>query len=262
MSSRILPKTLAKILGYVACHAPSEYGLFWDPDGTMPWKELYWALQEDPKLRFVREATLKELELVGMELPFSLRDGLLRINDPSDLPLLETCTPPKTLYHWARRKQVRALMRNGLVPGGNRSCLPLFADRDMAHRVARRRDPQPVLVTVTGLAAHEAGIAFLDAGEGMFLCSQVPVDFLVFQELSQEDLDEAAAGRKKEKKSPKKSPKPPTPGSFYPDPSHLAHIADEDESPAHSKKQKKRGKGPDWKRQSRKERRKRDIDRA
>lgn len=262
MSPRILPKTLVKTLSYVACHAPSEYGLFWDQEGTMPWKELYWALQEDPQLRFVRESTVTELELVGLELPFTLQDGRLSIKDRDELPSYEPCLPPDTLYYWARTKQVHAIMQNGLAPDGQRSYLPLFADRDMANRVARRRDPKPVQVTVSARRAHQAGISFLNAGAEMYLCTRIPTDFLEFPPLSEQVLSNIAATRKKEPKAPKKIAKAPSPGSFYLETSHLARFSNEEEPPAHSRKQKKRGKGPDWKRESRKERRKRDIDNA
>ncbi len=85
MAAQYNPKTLAKTLSYIAYQAPAEYGLFWDPDGTMPWKELYWALQEDPSLRFVREGIVRELNyLPGCELPFALEGNLLRLRAGSD----------------------------------------------------------------------------------------------------------------------------------------------------------------------------------
>jgi putative RNA 2'-phosphotransferase len=262
MSPRILPKTLAKTISFIACTAPSEYGLFWDAEGTMPWKELYWALQEDPQLRFVREPVIKELELIGLDLPFTLQSGQLRAKDPAELPKPEACSPPATLYYWARRKQYRAIMQNGLIPSASRSYVALFSDKDVAKRRAQRRDPQPVLVTVTAGKAHEAGISFLNAGSDMFLCPGIPVDYLVFAPVSEEDLNPFPNQKKRERKPQKRSPKEEQIGSFLVAPEHFGGFGDEGEAPGYLKKEKKRGKGPDWKRQARKDRRKRDIDGA
>ncbi len=70
MAGRVNPRTLARTLSTIAVHCPWEHGLFWDPDGSMPWKEFYWALQEDHSLRFVRESHIRELAYLGLEVPF------------------------------------------------------------------------------------------------------------------------------------------------------------------------------------------------
>src|SRR5208337_4911171 len=93
------PKTLAKILDYIARRSPGEHGLFWDPDGGMPWKEFYWVLQEDPSLRFVRESTIRELALLGIELPFALDGKLLRLRPEVACPRYPSASEvPERLY--------------------------------------------------------------------------------------------------------------------------------------------------------------------
>ena len=82
------PKTLARTLAYIAVHSPHEFGLYWDADGSMPWKEFYWALQEDDSLRFVRESSVRELQLLGIELPFSLEGNRLRLSSGTALPVI------------------------------------------------------------------------------------------------------------------------------------------------------------------------------
>ena len=125
MAAQYNPKTLAKTICYITCHAPAEYGLFWDPDATMPWKELYWALQEDPTLRFIRESHIRELTYLGLELPFVLDGNLLRLmpNWPQpSYPL--TDSPPERLYFACRRKQYSILREHGIT-ASRRPYLPV-----------------------------------------------------------------------------------------------------------------------------------------
>ena len=106
MAAQYHPKTLAKTLAYIACHAPAEFGLFWDPDGTMPWKELYWVLQEDPSLRFVRESIIRELTGLGVTLPFVLEGSRIRLSTGAEKPSYPVAeNVPERLYLACRRKQ-------------------------------------------------------------------------------------------------------------------------------------------------------------
>lgn len=261
MSPRMLPKTLAKTLAYVACTAPSEYGLFWNSDGTMPWKEFYWVLQDDPQLRFVREATIRELELIGLDLPFTLQSGQLRAKNPDDLPQPAAVTPPPTLYYWARRKQLRAIRQDGLVPDGARSYVALFSDRDAGWRRARYRDPQPMLVTIAAGHADQAGIQFFNAGPEMFLCFRIPMDYLAIPLISDEPAGPGQPRGKRERNPVRKAARAPTPGSFWVSPEQLSPFHDDEEAGIPANNQRKRDQGPGWKRESRKERHKREIDR-
>ena len=261
MSPRMPPRTLAKTLAYVACIAPSEYGLFWNTDGTMPWKEFYWVLQDDPQLRFVREATIRELELIGADLPFTLQSGLLQAKNPDDLPRPVAVTPPPTLYYWARRKQLRAIRQDGLVPDGARSHVALFSDRDAGYRRAQYRDPQPVLVTIAAGRADPAGIQFLGAGLEMYLCSRIPMDYLVIPATPEEDPGAMRERGKRERKPSKQAAGAPASGSFWVGPEQLRPFRDDEDASVPAQSQRKRDQGPGWKRQSRKERHKREIDR-
>ena len=137
------PKILAKTLDYISRHSPGEHGLFWDPDGTMPWKELYWAMQEDPSLRFVRESTIREIGSLGIELPFVLDGSRLRlvaeVGSPQYPPASEV---PGRLTSGIRAKNMVYVQDNGLKSVG-RPFVALCADRELALRIAKRREPEP-----------------------------------------------------------------------------------------------------------------------
>lgn len=245
------PKTLARTLEYIGFRSPGEFGLFWDPDGTMPWKEFYWALQEDADLRFVRQANLRELELLGMEMMFRLDGNLLRLS-PSVAPPLYPATVhvPERLYFGARSKNVVVTQKLGLKASGRRF-VPLCPERELALRIARRREPEPILLEIFARRAVEEGITFYDAGAQLFLAESIPAELLLFPKLRREIIEKIAEGVQKSKEKPKG---PLTPGSYTVQPYHIAGAAAE-------KAPKKSGKGDrtDWKKGSRKERRKREV---
>lgn len=251
------PKTLAKTIYYVAFHAPAEYGLFWDPDGTMPWKELYWALQEDPSLRFVREGHIRELTHLGLELPFVLDGNLLRLlpslGQPS-YPLSDH--PPERLYFACRRKQHGILLEHGITRS-NRSSVPVCGDRELALRIGKRRDPEPILVEVLAGRASAEGETIRWAGAELYLVESVPARHLILP-LMRAQQHAAPTSRKKSETKPSRKVLPVSAGSFLVDAHHLhGHTSAMNGGDKAVKKQGK--KKDDWKREAKKERHKRSL---
>ena len=257
MSARLMHRTLGRILAYTAWHSPAEHGLFWDPDGTMPWKELYRVLQEDASLRFVRESHLRELEHLDFELPFVIEGSLLRLRPgfpPPDYPVVET--PPETLYYGCRRKQYAFVLKNGLR-SSNRSFLTLSSHMELALRIAQRRDPKPVIVQVFPRKAGLADLVVRKAGEHLFLVEEVGIEYILFPLLREDELLELTAAKKKEKVSA--APRTPTlAGSYTLGPDDLGIDSAREGSTPRGKARKEK-KGRDWKRESRKERNKRSF---
>ncbi|MCU0572364.1 MAG: hypothetical protein MUC41_05150 [Syntrophobacteraceae bacterium] len=251
------PKTLAKTLAYLLLHAPGEYGLFWDEDGSMPWKELYWAMQEDPSLRFVRESHLREIAYLGIDFPARLDGHVLRLKSgvpAPDHPVVHD--PPPRLFHGCRRRSLAAAREHGLRATGRRF-LAVSADQDLALRMARRRETEPILIEIlAGLAARD-GIVFRAAGASLYLVENVPAGHLRFPLVS-EDRFQELAGRPKKHQGIDKASTPKTPGSFLVEMEHLH--GQFGGPPDGSGKPKGRGRrGAEWKRASRNERNKRKV---
>ncbi len=246
-------KTLAKTLDYITRRSPGEHGLFWDPDGTMPWKEVYWALQEDLCLRFVRESTIRELSLLGMELPFALDGNLLRLRPEFDMPVYPPVSDvPKRLYFGLKPKNLVHTQNNGLRTT-RRRFVALCAERELALRIARRNEQAPILIEILAREACESGLSLLVAGPHLYLIESVPVEFILFPKVRQDVADRLAAPARK----PEPGPSPfSTPGSFIVQPHHLEASLGAGKSSA---KGVKRDLKEGWKKEGRKERHKRDI---
>lgn len=209
-----LPKTLARTLSYVAWHSASEFGLFWDPDGSMPWKDLYWALQDDPSMRFVREAHIREILYLGLELPFYIEEGRLRLHGgfpPIEYPMEDS--PPERLFHACPVKQFRVIRELGLR-ASRRHYVMLCAERDPAERFARRRYRDPRVFEVLGRDAACSGISIRDAGNGLYLAERVPPEYVVLPRLRQQELAQLAESSRQREKKPSTPIEVSMPGSY------------------------------------------------
>jgi len=247
------PKTLAKILDYIARRCPGEHGLFWDTDGGMPWKEFYWALQEDLSLRFVRESTIRELALLGIDLPFALDGKLLRLRpEVARISYPVASKVPDRLYFGLRPKNLVHAQINGLH-SSSRRFIAICADRELALRIARRREQAPILIEILAREAFGKGLSFLVAGPHLYLIESVPVEFILFPKIRQNLAERLAggAGKPEDKPSP-----PPAPGSFIVKQRHF-EAQYRDNIPNRNVKKNDSPKG--WKKERRTERHKRDV---
>jgi putative RNA 2'-phosphotransferase len=258
-------KTLAKTLDYIIRRCPGEHGLFWDMDGTMPWKDFYWALQEDPALRFVRESTVRELILLGIELPFVLEQNLLRLRAEFGPPFYPVASEvPKRLYFAIKPRSYATIQQNGLRCT-RRALVALCAERELALRIARRNEPSPILVEILAREAFQSGLSFLVGGEHLYLVESVPVEFILFPKVRVNLAEKLPLPPRK----PKLPPSLPTAaGSFTVSPRYLEAVAVERSekrvgatrsgSGRQGAKSAKQATGS-WKKEGRKERHKREI---
>jgi len=258
--SRYMPRTLAKTIYYIVYHSAGEYGLFWDIAGTMPWKELYWALHEDPSLRFVRQSHIHELNHLQVGLPITLEGNLLRLRDGFPLPDYHVCEhPPDKLFYACPRKQFGAVLKHGLAPLG-RDFLPVAADQELALRIGRRRDPKPLLVKILTDKAGAAGILFRTAGPELYLVESLATEYLQLPPTGEEESRKLLT--RNVEKSPAKREGMPEPGSFLVNVDHFQEAMGVAKRPLGEGKKARTGKkGPAWKREARKgdDRRKRNV---
>lgn len=202
------------MLAYVLGRRPDEFGLVPDPEGFVPIKEVLQALHEEPDWTYVREGHIREV-LVGKDRhAFESIDDRFRAADrlwswpavpltPAELPSL--------LLVPIRRRAHPVVMDRGLSPT-NENPLVLSKERDMALRIGRRRDPEPVLIEVLAVRAAEEGIAFLPFGD-LFLARGIPVRHIAGPPVSKEVM-EALLARKAAPHEPVLPVSSFTPGTF------------------------------------------------
>ncbi len=167
---------LARLLHYILGRRPDEFGLVPDGEGYVPLKELVKILHEE-KWSQVRPAHLESLPYRLPQAGIEIDGKLIRACRREHLPKATACpTVPKELFTCIRRRAYTVVSRNGLAPQHHPDRVVLFAERAMALRVGRRRDAQPLVVTVQTTRAKSAGIQFERLGETLYLAARLPAD--------------------------------------------------------------------------------------
>lgn len=178
-----LPRTLealARMLTYLLCHRPDEFGLVLDADGFVAVKHLLQALGAEPGWGWVRRQRLEEVAAMLQPPRFELTGEQMRARSPEPANLRRPPgeTPPALLYAAIPPKAHERVWEEGLKPACGRE-LVLAATRETALKLGRRRAPDLVLVTVQAQAAARSGITFQGYGEELFLApAAIARDFL------------------------------------------------------------------------------------
>ncbi len=247
------PQRLAKFLVYILERRPDEFGLVLDKEGFVKIKELLKALNEESGWKHVRRFHINEVMYSIPNPPFEILDNRMRAKKRAQLPRPDAAPQlPKLLYTCIRRKAYPFAARKGIYPSGHQQVV-LSDNRDLAERMGKRSDSQPIMLTVHVQNSIEQGVLFQQLGELLFLAPFIPTGCFNGPPLpkemprtsKQQELSEAAAPQLK--------------GSF---PIHLDKIATSNGTVAkspkkqkgwkgkkeHRKKQKRKRERPPWRR--------------
>jgi putative RNA 2'-phosphotransferase len=235
-------KKLGKIIEYVLLYRPDEFGVFLNDDGSLPIKDLMWALHEESGWRHIRPVHLKELVYSGLPLAFTLGETCVR--PVGAVGHTVSATPQQTLFIAVRRKSYPVILEHGLRPG-SRPYVPLATTEDMAFRIGKRRDPKPILLTVHAIKAHNSGHQFYRCGELLYLVESLTPSFF-----SGPVMPEAPELRKVIRAKPQKTKEPDSlqvAGSFLLDPARDPDLMrrqrrKEDEKRTRQRRQERQGK--------------------
>ncbi|MFH1349889.1 MAG: RNA 2'-phosphotransferase [Pseudomonadota bacterium] len=177
---------LSRLMIYILGHRPYEFGLVPDAEGFITYKELLWALHEEPGWGHVRQGHLHEVLLSKDRDLFQADDNRMRTLERIWVLDLENPSHslPKILFIAVRRKAHAHVMEKGLPSWADRYFV-LSSERDMAMRIGRRRDQKPVLLEIMASAAQKENISFYPFGT-LFLTREIPCKFITGPPLSKE----------------------------------------------------------------------------
>lgn len=236
--------SLEKLLRYILGIRPDEFGLHPDGQGFVSLKDLLAALHDEEGWRGVREGQINMLaNQPGEQSAFEIQDGTVRLKPslselPPEAPVQAEL--PKLLYLPLKPAAWPVIHEKGLFPKAGQSLVRLWADEELAGKIGRRLSPTPVLVSVRSAAARQDGAVFSPYSELLWLTAEVPARFLSGPPVPPKE--EEAPSRKA-----KAQPEPA--GSFHlPTPESQVEIH-------RGKKKGKYGDSPDWKNQTRRDRR-------
>jgi len=169
---------LARMLTYMLCHRPDEFGLVLTADGFIPIKQLLQALSAEPGWGFVRRRHLEELAALDTPPRFEIQGDLIRGRQPGPAALRRPAgeSLPALLYVAIPSRAHARVWEEGLKPPAGQE-LVLTATPELAEKLGRRRGAS-VPVTVRAQAAARTGVSFEAYGEELFLTAAVPREFL------------------------------------------------------------------------------------
>ncbi len=233
---------LSKFIAYVLGRRPDEFGLVPDTNGYVKIKELLQAVSVEEGWRHVRRSHINEVLFTRTDPGFEINDNLIRASSRERLPGRTAVTEtPKLLYTCIRRKAYPFVVHKGVFPQG-RSRVILTADMKLAERIGKRKDRQPVLITVHAHNTLDRGVVYQRFGEGLYLADFIPPDCFTGPPLPK---DKPEARRPEPAES---EPARVEAGSFILD---LKNDADRISRPGMRKKRNER----DWKKERRRQRR-------
>ncbi|MCF8024671.1 MAG: RNA 2'-phosphotransferase [Desulfobacteraceae bacterium] len=240
---------LAKLLAYILEKRPDEFGLIPDEEGFVSIKELLKALAETDGWHHIRRSHINELLLSQVEAPVEIREHRIRGKTRGRLPSPRPCKEiPKVLYTCIRKKAYPVVSEQGIRPKAGTPVICTH-DRQIAERIGRRKDNNPVILTVHTAKTADHGVEFLQLGENLYLADFIPAQSFTGPPLPKMPEKEA----EKEKKEKMDAHRRKAQGGSY-----TVEAGDIDplrEKEPKSKKGKGKKKEPSWKQEQRRNRR-------
>ena len=241
MKSQQSVKHLDKLLTYVLGRRPDEFGLVPDAKGWIKIKELLKAVNEEDGWRHIRRAHINELLLSHPASEIEIEDNRIRAKSQDHLFAARPAENlPKLLYTCVRRRAYPAVQEKGLSVS-EEDKIVLTADPDLARRIGKRRDPNPILLTVRVDQTIENGAVYQQVGEQMYLAEFIPAETFSGPALAKEKTENS------KKPTTEARSFNPDAGSFLLDPARV----DPDDRPNETQKKRKE---QDWKKDRRQQR--------
>lgn len=216
-------KTSTKALGYllfaILGSTPDAYGIVLDEKGRASIRDLYAAIREEEGFSWITPDRLRQFFLYDTSGFFHFENdhAQLSMMSPVHAAVLtyEEFPPPHRLYAPIRHRAMENTALHGLSPAPNRAWVVLARSADLALRMGRRKDREPVLAEIMADHAARSGLRFYAYGDSLFLVERVDPRWIKLPPV-----------RRRTPKAQEARPAPSQksaglPGGFTLDPAHL-----------------------------------------
>lgn len=171
---------LSKLVSYALRHRPWEFELELDADGWVTVEQLVEALRGERGWESLRAVDLEAMVAAAPRPRHELRDGRIRARYGHSVPgrIEHDVEPsPGRVFHGTARSALVGIARDGLLPR-RRQYVHLARRPELAVRIGRRHDTEPVVLEIDGIAAAAGGVRFYRAGDEIVLAEQIPPQFI------------------------------------------------------------------------------------
>lgn len=171
--NRLRIEEISRLVVYVLGHKPYEFGLVPDKEGFVSVKEFLQAVHEEPGWGYIRKGHINEILLSQDRSLFELDDMQIRVLERHWHLDLENPAKvlPKILFIGIRNRAHPAVLKNGFRQKDEGYHI-LTHDKDMAKRIASRKDNKPVILEVMSDKAQKEGSLFFPFGK-LFLTKEI-----------------------------------------------------------------------------------------
>jgi putative RNA 2'-phosphotransferase len=175
-------KHISKFLSLVLRHKPELIGINMDANGWADAEELIKKINQHKEINITREL-LEEVVFTNEKQRFTFNeDGTkIRANQGHTISVdleLAPQTPPEILFHGTVEQFIESIKKEGLQKR-QRQYVHLSIDLDTATKVGSRRG-QPIILKVRAKDMSEAGYMFFLSKNNVWLCDEVPTQFIEF----------------------------------------------------------------------------------
>ncbi len=165
-------KRLEKILFAMLGRQPDAFGIVLDEGGWVSIKELHQALMKEAGVSHITPKGLTQFFSLYRPEKFEWQENHVRVRlelQGPDLTVYKEATPPELLYVSIRPKAHAHVIARGLQSSNNKKWFVLSTKKEIALRIGRRRDRDPVIAEVMALKSSNAGVVFRRAGKLLYL---------------------------------------------------------------------------------------------
>ena len=176
-------KDTSKFISLILRHKPETIGITLDEHG---WANVEELIEGVSKTHPLDMAGLERIVAEDEKQRYSFNEDktLIRANQGHSIPVdveLEEVVPPEVLYHGTGEKYVASIDAQGLIPK-SRLYVHISLDKETA-RIVGARHGKPVIYEVKTGEMHRDGFKFYRSANGVWLTKEVPVKYLVKQEM-------------------------------------------------------------------------------
>lgn len=174
---------LSKEISYILRHAPWEYELELDEEGWVDINQLLFSMHECKEWQKLSKWDLKLMIEKSDKQRHEILDGKIRAlygHSISQRIIKEPKIPPEILYHGTAKRFIQTIKKQGLL-SQSRQYVHLSVHKDMAFRVGRRKDENPVVLLVKAKLAWKEGVSFYRGNDKVWLSDSIKVEYIEFQ---------------------------------------------------------------------------------
>ncbi len=171
--------SLGRFISLVLRHNPSAAGIVLDEHGWADVKDLIAGVKQSG--RFINMDTLERIVRENNKNRYSFNEdhSKIRANQGHSISVdveLKEQTPPERLYHGTAVDFLDAIMKHGLKRQ-RRQHVHLTGKQETAIQVGSRHG-KPVILQIDTKAMCMAGYKFWLSENGVWLCEEVPAEYL------------------------------------------------------------------------------------